>query len=71
MTKEIIRTGEKWEGQMSFSQGVKSGPLIFVSGQGALDDDGNVVGKGDIQAQTRKALAIRPGPAPSPTPAGG
>jgi 2-iminobutanoate/2-iminopropanoate deaminase len=57
VTKENIRPGEKWEGQMSFSQGVKSGSLVFVSGQGALDNDGNVVGKGDIQVQTRKALS--------------
>lgn len=56
MAKEVIRTGENWEGKMSFSQGIKHGPFVFVAGQGALDTDGNVVGKGDIKAQTRQAL---------------
>jgi 2-iminobutanoate/2-iminopropanoate deaminase len=54
--KEVIRTGKNWEGKMSFSQGIKHGSLVFVSGQGALDTDGNVVGKGDVKAQTRQAL---------------
>ncbi|HTY54820.1 MAG TPA: RidA family protein, partial [Candidatus Binataceae bacterium] len=39
-----------------FVQGKKIGPLIYVSGQVALDRNGNVVGAGDIGAQTRQAL---------------
>jgi len=34
-----------------------AGPLAFVSGQVALDADGAVVGRGDLAAQTRQALA--------------
>jgi enamine deaminase RidA (YjgF/YER057c/UK114 family) len=35
---------------------VESGRLIFVAGQVAFDKDGNLVGKGDLRAQTDKAL---------------
>ena len=33
---------------------VTSGKMIFLSGQVALDVDGNLVGKGDLAAQTRQ-----------------
>jgi enamine deaminase RidA (YjgF/YER057c/UK114 family) len=33
-----------------------SGPLAFISGQIALDEDGDVVGPGDLAAQTAQAL---------------
>jgi 2-iminobutanoate/2-iminopropanoate deaminase len=41
---------------LPFSQGVRAGNLLFVAGQGAFDDDGNFVGKGDIREQTRVTL---------------
>ena len=33
---------------------VQGGRLVFVAGQVALDKDGNVVGKGDLKAQTQQ-----------------
>jgi enamine deaminase RidA (YjgF/YER057c/UK114 family) len=45
---------------LGFSQAVKvraSGALIFVAGQGPLDDAGRVVGAGDIDIQARAAFA--------------
>lgn len=53
--KEIIDPGWAWDDQLSYSQAVKAGGFIFVSGQVALDKEGNVVGPGDIKAQARKA----------------
>jgi 2-iminobutanoate/2-iminopropanoate deaminase len=41
---------------MPFSQGVRAGNLLFIAGQGAFDDEGNFVGKGDIREQTRVTL---------------
>lgn len=35
---------------------VTAGPLLFVAGQVALDADGRVVGKGDVQAQAVQTL---------------
>lgn len=35
---------------------VKEGDLLFISGQIALDEEGNLVGKGDLGAQTRQVF---------------
>lgn len=40
---------------LPFPWGVKAGNLVFVSGQGPLGKDGNVV-EGDVRAQTRLTL---------------
>jgi 2-iminobutanoate/2-iminopropanoate deaminase len=39
-----------------FSQSVKVGNLIFISGQIAKNPNGEVVGKGDIRAETRQCI---------------
>jgi len=39
-----------------FSQGLKVRNLIFISGQIAKNANGEVVGKGDIRAQTRQCI---------------
>ena len=38
------------------SMATKAGNLVFVAGIVALDASGNIVGKGDIKAQTRQVL---------------
>ena len=40
---------------LPFSQGVRAG-MLFIAGQGAVDDEGNFVGQGDIREQTRVTL---------------
>jgi reactive intermediate/imine deaminase len=41
----------------AFSQGVRKGNLLQVSGQGAMDpESGRFVGEGDVRAQTRRTL---------------
>jgi aminoacrylate peracid reductase len=39
-----------------YSPGTKAGNAVYVSGMLALDSDGNMVGEGDIKAQTRQVL---------------
>lgn len=39
-----------------FSQGVRVGNTIYVSGMVAHDKDGNVVGKGDMTVQARQVI---------------
>ena len=39
-----------------YSPGMKMGNAVFVSGTIPNDPDGNVVGKGDIEAQTERVL---------------
>ncbi|UFW51182.1 MULTISPECIES: RidA family protein [Bradyrhizobium] len=45
---------DKWPSRYTFSPGVKVGNLIFLSGTTGTDDAGNIVGEGDIVAQTRR-----------------
>jgi 2-iminobutanoate/2-iminopropanoate deaminase len=55
MAKQIILT-DKAPKSVSYSQGVKTSGLIFVSGQGPFDPvTGDVVGE-SIQEQTRQCL---------------
>ena len=54
MRKELIRTGPA-PMNLPFSPGIKFGDLIFVSGQGPIDQNGKVV-PGDAKSQTRTTL---------------
>jgi len=45
-----------WNKSLPFSQGWKVGDLIFVGGQRSLDQNGSVVGTGDIEIQTDHAF---------------
>ncbi len=40
-----------------YSHVAKTGNLVSIAGQLSIDKDGNVVGEGDIQAQTKQALS--------------
>jgi enamine deaminase RidA (YjgF/YER057c/UK114 family) len=40
----------------SYSHAVRMGDLIFVAGEVARDVDGNLVGKGDVRAQTEQVF---------------
>jgi 2-iminobutanoate/2-iminopropanoate deaminase len=56
MAREIVRSA-KAPGSPFFSQGVKAGPFVFVSGiVGTHPANGQLAGNG-IQDQTRQALA--------------
>jgi enamine deaminase RidA (YjgF/YER057c/UK114 family) len=45
-----------WHVPTPFSQGWRVGPLVFVGGQLSLDEQGAVIGEGDIEVQTRNAF---------------
>lgn len=52
--REVIDLRGGGAGRYTFSPGViKEGKLLFISGLTATDDQGNIVGKGDIVAQAR------------------
>lgn len=52
--REVIDPGGGGAGRYTFSPGViKEGKLLFISGLTATDDQGNIVGKGDIVTQAR------------------
>src|SRR5216684_2650960 len=54
MKKEFIETGPAPQ-NLPFSPGIRFGDLIFISGQGPIDQNGKVI-PGDIKVQTRKTL---------------
>jgi len=59
MEKRLFNFGVPWEQNISFSQGawVRGGRLILLSGQASIDDQGRVVGTGDMALQVQTALA--------------
>jgi 2-iminobutanoate/2-iminopropanoate deaminase len=53
--KETKSLGMAWEKEYGYSQAVKVGNTIYLSGQVSHDDSGNIVGPGDMGAQMRQA----------------
>ncbi len=52
--REIVNPGFPGFDRYTFSPGViKEGKMLYISGITATDDQGNIVGEGDIVAQTR------------------
>lgn len=57
MADRITIVPEGLAANPAFSPGVRVGDLLFVSGQVAQDGNGNTVGIGDCEAQTRQVMA--------------
>jgi 2-iminobutanoate/2-iminopropanoate deaminase len=57
ISKETKDLGMPWEKEYGYSQAVKVGDTIYLSGQVSHDDKGNIVGLGDMEAQMRQAWA--------------
>ena len=56
-TRQEIRVAGASEPISHYTDAVRFGDLLFVSGIAPFDSDGNVVGEGDVVAQTRQVLA--------------
>ncbi|MCZ6587435.1 MAG: Rid family hydrolase [Alphaproteobacteria bacterium] len=57
INKEAKSLGMPWEAEYGYAQAVKVGDTIYLSGQVSHDDDGNVLGEGDMEVQMRAAYA--------------
>ncbi|MBI2231912.1 MAG: RidA family protein [Deltaproteobacteria bacterium] len=59
MPRKVIQPKTLNDPRPRYSQGIlnSGGKLLFLAGQTASDKDGNVVGKGDIRAQTEQVFA--------------
>ena len=53
MSTYDVVTAPKWPKSFTFSPAVRAGNLLFISGTTASDENGKIVGPGDIVAQTR------------------
>ena len=59
MARKVIQPKTLNDPRPRYSQGIlnQGGKLLFIAGQTASDAEGNVVGKGDIKAQTEQVFA--------------
>lgn len=57
MARQCVSSGTEWESAVGYSRAVRVDDRIEVSGTTATDADGTVVGVGDPEAQTERAIA--------------
>jgi enamine deaminase RidA (YjgF/YER057c/UK114 family) len=57
ISKESKNFGLAWETEYGYAQAVKVKDTIYLSGQISHDDEGNIVGVGNMEAQMRQAWA--------------
>lgn len=55
INKEAKSLNMPWEKEYGYSQAVKVGDTIYLSGQVSHDDKGNILGAGDMEVQMRAA----------------
>ena len=59
MTRQVLQPASLKESRPRYSQGIRidgGGSLVFIAGQTAADEHGQVVGKGDIEQQAERVF---------------
>jgi enamine deaminase RidA (YjgF/YER057c/UK114 family) len=50
--RKLISSGTPWEAAAGYSRAVRIGSLVYVAGTTASDEQGNVIGAGNVYMQT-------------------
>lgn len=53
-----IHSGAPWEPIAGYCRAVRAGDFIAVSGSAAVGEDGELVGRGDMYAQTQRCIEV-------------
>ena len=53
-----LRSGAPWESRVGYSRAVRTGRFIAVSGSAAVDENGQLVGEGDMYAQAKQCIEV-------------
>ncbi len=53
-----LQSGAPWESRVGYSRAVRTGRFIAVSGSAAVDEDGRLVGEGDMYAQAKRCIEV-------------
>ncbi len=56
MPRKVIQPKGIWDPRPRFAQVVQMGSQVYIAGQTSVDENGSLVGKGDIEAQTRQVF---------------
>lgn len=54
--RQKVSSGTPWEAKVGYSRAVRVGNVVYVAGTTASDEQGNVIGVGDVYAQTAYIL---------------
>ena len=53
-----LQSGAPWETRVGYSRAVRKGRFIAVSGSAAVDENGRLVGEGDMFAQATQCIDV-------------
>lgn len=56
--KTIVRSGAEWEPLVAYCRAIRVGPHIAVSGSAPVGENGELVGPGDMYAQSVRCIEI-------------